>query len=166
MSNHKVTNHTNLNSYKNIPVASKNESCLNVDIASFFVHICIFLSCIFWYKIVAKTTVLNPYYYSEIFLNKLQVEDCTFDQKAGFSMHFHCPLNVSICSVFPLVKEEEEVKKKCAKKGAICHSIQSLSSWICSENSSCTELSEDIDVEFMALPASILQNCLVNVFPY
>ena len=29
-----------------------------------------------------------------------------------------------------------------------------------------TELSEDIDVEFMALPASILQNCLVNVFPY
>ena len=68
--------------------------------------------------------------------------------------------------VFAVAMAISSLKKNLQKKGAICHSIHSLSSWICSENSSCNELSEDIDVEFMALPASILQNCLVNVFPY
>ena len=32
-------------------------------------------------------------------VKKLQSKDCTFAQKAGFSMHFHCRLTVHICSV-------------------------------------------------------------------
>ena len=38
-------------------------------------------------------------FYSQALVKKLQSRDCTFTQKAGFPMHFHCRLTAKICSV-------------------------------------------------------------------
>ena len=39
------------------------------------------------------------HYYSVKSLMRLQSRDCTFVQKAGFSLQFHCRLTVKVCSV-------------------------------------------------------------------
>ena len=39
------------------------------------------------------------HYYSGKSLMRLQSRDCTFVQKAGFSLQFHCRLTVKVCSV-------------------------------------------------------------------
>ena len=39
------------------------------------------------------------HYYSGKSLMRLQSRDCTFVQKAGFSLQFHCHLTVKVCSV-------------------------------------------------------------------
>ena len=38
------------------------------------------------------------HYYSGKSLIRLQSRDCTFVQKAGFSLQFHCSLTVKVCS--------------------------------------------------------------------
>ena len=44
------------------------------------------------------------HYYSGKSLMRLQSRDCTFVQKAGFSLQFHCSLTVKVCSVDRLQK--------------------------------------------------------------
>ena len=44
------------------------------------------------------------HYYSGKSLMRLQSRDCTFVQKAGFSLQFHCRLTVKVCSVDILVE--------------------------------------------------------------
>ena len=39
------------------------------------------------------------HYYSGKSLMRLQSRDCTFVQKAGFSLQFHCSFTVKVCSV-------------------------------------------------------------------
>ena len=46
------------------------------------------------------------HYYSGKSLMRLQSRDCTFVQKAGFSLQFHCSLTVKVCSVLNSVTKE------------------------------------------------------------
>ena len=47
--------------------------------------------------VIVAVVICNKY--SDALVKKLQLKDCTFAQKAGFSMHFHCRLTAYICSV-------------------------------------------------------------------
>ena len=54
--------------------------------------------------VIVAVVICNKY--SDALVKKLQLKDCTFAQKAGFSMHFHCRLTVKVCSV-----EAKRIKK-------------------------------------------------------
>ena len=49
-------------------------------------------------EIPAIITVFVHNWYSEALVKELQSKNCTFTQKAGFPMHFHCRLTANICS--------------------------------------------------------------------
>ena len=54
-------------------------------------------------EIPAIITVFVHNWYSEALVKELQSKNCTFTQKAGFPMHFHCRLTANICSVRKLI---------------------------------------------------------------
>ena len=56
--------------------------------------------------VIVAVVICNKY--SDALVKKLQLKDCTFAQKAGFSMHFHCRLTADICSVHRIYVDSEK----------------------------------------------------------